>query len=155
MKLLTKGELTIPGDCGVCHATENREWFLDTGVYLDYIGAFYVCNMCMIDFIHAAGGLTKDELAILLEQQAEEIHFKNAEIDEVSRLSYNVAALLPLTFKEILEHFDDRSGTDIVPSEPEPDAYAEPHSPDGSNEPPDTDDVELKFITDERPTLSW
>jgi hypothetical protein len=87
MKLVTKAEILQPGDCGVCHATENREWFLDTGVYLDFIGVFYICNMCIVDVIHAAQGLTKEELEYMIDSQKEEIHFKNAEIDEISRLS--------------------------------------------------------------------
>lgn len=165
MRLLTKPELSMPADCGVCHATENREWFLDTGVYLDFIGVFYICNMCMVDLTHMAGGLTQEEVFDAAQIQLEELHFKDLELEEVSRLSHNVTALLPLTFETILEIIapnlperanDDRSGIDPVPSEPEPDSHVADDPLDGINEPDDSGDDGFKLIKHEPPTFtSW
>lgn len=62
MKKLTKSELNVPGVCLRCNTSENREWFLDTDIYLDYIGNLYFCNNCMDDILLAVGAVFPAEL---------------------------------------------------------------------------------------------
>lgn len=155
MKKVTKSELNMPGDCLVCHGTEQREWFLDTGIYLDYVGNFYICNYCCTDFIHAVGGLTIEEKQAMLDGYAEDIHYKDLELEHQYAQNSQIQDILPLTFAEIVERLDGLRPVDSVPSEPEPDSYVADDPLDGSNEPDDSNDDEPKLIKHESPWPSW
>lgn len=43
----------IPGTCLRCKCakTPNREYFLDTGTDIDYVGVVYFCDKCLLDFV--------------------------------------------------------------------------------------------------------
>jgi len=50
----------LPGCCFICKGAQ-RESYLDTGVSLDYEGAFYICNMCVNEAAHIMSYISHDE----------------------------------------------------------------------------------------------
>ncbi len=45
--------ILLPGICLRCRVgkSPNRRYFLDTGLDIDYVGAFYLCNTCLEDIV--------------------------------------------------------------------------------------------------------
>lgn len=55
----------LPGCCYLCRSS-NREWYIDTGQSIDFYGAVYICDECIMEMSTLAGMITPihaDELA--------------------------------------------------------------------------------------------
>lgn len=43
-----------PGECHRCHCNElaeGREYFVDTGIDVEWVGVLYLCNLCLADLV--------------------------------------------------------------------------------------------------------
>jgi len=59
MELVTT-PVALPGCCFICRAA-TRESYIDTGVSLDFDGAFYICNICCEEIAKSYGYISHDE----------------------------------------------------------------------------------------------
>lgn len=68
--------VALPGCCWKCRSS-NREWYLDLELSIDYYGAVYICDQCVIEMCHIAEMLTKGEVdsIILHAKQMEQDNF--------------------------------------------------------------------------------
>jgi len=52
--------VALPGCCFICRGAQ-RDSYIDTGVSLDYEGAFYVCSLCVNEMAHWYSYISPDE----------------------------------------------------------------------------------------------
>lgn len=67
-----------PGCCFICRAAQ-RDSYIDTGVSLDYEGAFIICNLCITEMAHIMSFISHDEYKDL-----------RASKDEIERINYEL-----------------------------------------------------------------
>lgn len=151
MHKLTKSQLNLPGVCLRCNTCENRDWFLDTNMYLDFIGNVYICNMCCVDIINATGGLTESSVEALERMHSETLaeleHNYETEIAELK----GIQEIAHMNLTEIVSAFtgfesyikeleDEREQRELSIGnvvDPEPTADDPVDKPDGDSESPD------------------
>lgn len=51
----------LPGCCWMCRSS-NREWYVDTQQSIDFYGAVYLCNECIIEMSRLAGMFTVEDV---------------------------------------------------------------------------------------------
>jgi hypothetical protein len=81
-----------PGHCFICRSAQ-REAYVDTGVSLDYEGAFYICNLCVNEIAHLFAFISFDEYKDLRssKEDLERINFEL--IKRVGALEESLRAL--------------------------------------------------------------
>ncbi len=42
----TRGELMPPGCCKICGNGDTERTYVDFGIFVDYEGTWYICNLC-------------------------------------------------------------------------------------------------------------
>lgn len=63
----SRGELNHPGSCAVCGSGDPERTYVDFGVYYDYEGSMYVCNLCFEEAaVKVMGYFTQEEHSKLL-----------------------------------------------------------------------------------------
>lgn len=156
MKKLTKSELNPPGVCLRCQGVENREWFLDTDIFLDYVGNLYICCHCLDDFINAAGGLTREAAEEADRLATESLREIEAAYDQEVEELKGIQSIAGMTLTEIVqtlafmaEKFEEIENgraderTDSVSVADERDDDATDDEPDGSDEQTERSDNEF------------
>jgi hypothetical protein len=51
---ITNAPEALPGSCFLC-STASREFFVDTGMQVEFHGAFYICNECLAEMARLVG----------------------------------------------------------------------------------------------------
>lgn len=74
---LTYNPVALPGCCFICKGA-IRDAYVDTGVSLDYEGAFYICNLCVGEMATLFAYLSFDEYKDLRasKEELERINFE-------------------------------------------------------------------------------
>lgn len=158
MHKLTKSQLNLPGVCLRCNTSENRDWFLDTDIYLDFIGNAYICNMCIVDFFNAAGGLTAEAAADLDKLHTEMLRELEANYEQEIEELRGIQLISHLSIAEIVDSFAgyetrikelERSERELPVGntvDPEPTVDDPTDEPDGDSEPDESPDDEPDFL---------
>lgn len=76
--------LLIPGKCSGCGAADNSDGrkFVDTGIFIDYYGAVYICVPCILQIVREVDLSLPDNLAELKIKndylESKNAHLRNA-----------------------------------------------------------------------------
>ena len=89
---ITTNLVALPGCCFICKGAQ-RDFYIDTGVSLDYEGAFYICNLCLNDMAHQAKFISEDEYKDLRAAKEESDHLNYELIKRVGGLEESLRAL--------------------------------------------------------------
>lgn len=81
VRFLAMGELPPPGSCFVCGSGNREEGYVDTGVWLEYIGEGLICNLCVIEIGEKIGMLIPNE-AQHIQGLAESLATENTALKE-------------------------------------------------------------------------
>lgn len=79
-----------PGICYRCRVSEHagREYFVDTGISIDWEGVIYLCNMCLKDLARSTGEFfTKDEVDELLGIQTDIVERAQQSLNYMEKFS--------------------------------------------------------------------
>lgn len=58
----------LPGECFLCAGdSTTREWFIDTGRQMEFHGAVYICNECLLEMAAMVGCASQVETTALVE----------------------------------------------------------------------------------------
>lgn len=60
----------LPGQCYYC-GSATREWYLDTGIQMEFYGAVIFCNECMNNMMEISGYASRDTVSKLCEENRE------------------------------------------------------------------------------------
>lgn len=66
--LKSRGELNHPGSCMVCGGSDEERNYVDLGVFYDYEGNCYLCDLCGTQVGEVLGLFTPDEIKDLVKQ---------------------------------------------------------------------------------------
>ena len=81
VKFLALGELPPPGSCFVCGSGNREEGYVDTGIWLEYIGEGLICHTCVIEIGEVIGMMIPAEVRHL-QELAEKTATENAQLKE-------------------------------------------------------------------------
>jgi hypothetical protein len=84
--------VALPGCCFICRGAQ-RESYIDTGVQIDYEGAFYICNLCINEAAHIMAFISHDEYKDLRKSKEELEHINYELIKRVGALEESLSAL--------------------------------------------------------------
>lgn len=84
--------VALPGCCFICRGAQ-RESYIDTGVQIDYEGAFYICNLCINEAAHIMAFISHDEYKDLRKAKEELEHLNYELIKRVGALEESLSAL--------------------------------------------------------------
>jgi hypothetical protein len=70
VKFLAMGELPSPGSCFICGNGTNEDGYVDTGVWLEYIGEGLICHTCVIQVGECIGMMIPDEVKFINDAMA-------------------------------------------------------------------------------------
>lgn len=92
--------LTLPpGHCFICRVGTGRDFYIDTGISLDYEGAFYICNLCANEMAHVMSYISHDEYKDLRASKEELEHLNFELIKRVGALEESLRALANAGYK--------------------------------------------------------
>lgn len=87
----TRGELMPPGCCKICGNGDTERTYLDFGIFVDYEGSWYICNVCFNEAaVEVMGYFTREEHLQLLgtnNQLVDQIEKLQAELDSYGSLN--------------------------------------------------------------------
>lgn len=84
--------VALPGCCFICRGAQ-RDAYIDTGISLDYEGAFYICNLCVNEMAHYMKFISEDEYKDLRTAKEEADHLNYELIKRVGGLEESLRAL--------------------------------------------------------------
>ena len=137
MQLRSRGQLVAPACCMVCGSSDTERAFLDLGVFIDFHGTCYLCELCLTQAAEILGMFTADQVSIMStvgeklltekEQLAEELRNVTEHRDALNnalRLAFsnNVSAdaVANVEASEGLTDREPESEESITFDEPEP-----------------------------------
>lgn len=71
--------VALPGCCAICRAGNNRRFYVDTGMSLEFHGVVYICDECIGEASHTSGYISP-ELADKLKAENEYLNKYNDEL---------------------------------------------------------------------------
>ena len=95
---LTTSPVALPGCCFICRGAQ-RESYVDTGVSIDYEGAFYICNLCVNEAAHLMAFISHDEYKDLRKAKEDLEHLNFELIKRVGALEESHRALANAGYK--------------------------------------------------------
>lgn len=85
----------LPGNCYVCHSADRERW-IDWKINIEFHGAFYICDECLIEVGRILGMLTPVDVqsleAKLLSQEAK-LQEQQEELDALRKLNDGLDAV--------------------------------------------------------------
>lgn len=73
LQLRSRGELLHPGSCAICGSSDPERTYVDTGIFYDYEGRIYICNICGTQIGEILGLFTPDEIELTNKQLDESL----------------------------------------------------------------------------------
>lgn len=67
-KVLNRGSLLAPACCSSCGNGDSERYYVDFGLFIDYFGQVYFCNICISDAAENIGLLNDTEIEFLKNQ---------------------------------------------------------------------------------------
>lgn len=108
------GPPALPGSCFLCNSAE-RERFIDWAVQVEFHGAFYLCDLCIIEAARAIGMLTEEQSEVLnlkyLNAQ-EQVKNTQDELSAVKRLVDGMDAVSRYLNDDSVSRESDSSSTE-------------------------------------------
>lgn len=103
-KILGRGDILAPACCSSCGNGDAERSYVDLGLFIDYYGQVYFCNICVSDMAENIGLLNETEIEFLKNQVSSTAN----ELAELkNRYEEN---------NERLQHFDALFGNSITDS---------------------------------------
>lgn len=97
MRLVTS-PVALPGCCFICRGAQ-RESYIDTDVSIDMYGAYYICNMCLMEMAHMCSYISHDEYKDLRRSKDDLEHINYELIKRVGALEESLHALANAGYK--------------------------------------------------------
>lgn len=151
-----RGELMPPGCCKICGNGDTERTYVDFGIFVDYEGTWYICNVCFKEAaVDVMGYFTREEHLSLLatnNQLAEQVSKLQAELDQygslndvLGRFGLSVAAIADSggTFR-VEANVEDGKGSKA----------GEPETPESSNGEGPTDSPRSESRDRSKPIIS-
>jgi hypothetical protein len=58
----SRGDLRHPGTCACCGGSDPERTYIDFGIYFDYEGTVYICDICFREAVQVMGFFTPEEV---------------------------------------------------------------------------------------------
>lgn len=85
----SRGDLRHPGACACCGGSDPDRTYVDFGIYYDYEGTVYICDICYRESVQVMGFFTPEEV----EQQLSQL---NSLLDENAALKKELDNARPI-----------------------------------------------------------
>lgn len=125
-RIQVRGVATLqhPGCCAVCGSGDAERLYVDPGVFVDFEGQFYFCNICTEEMGSTIGMLTSAEAQFLI-QQNNKYEVRNTELEKV-REAYDrlVVALRDAAISAASPSGSLLADSSDIISEAEPEGYS-------------------------------
>lgn len=115
----TRGDLLHPGACAVCGGSDPERTYVDFGLFYDYEGGIYFCNICFDEAaVKVMGYFTREEHLQLLDQHNQLIEQAAAlqtELDNVRPIVDAVRSLGSVTSNpDLSDEFSDLGDPEVT-----------------------------------------